>query len=184
MITGSAFVGQSALAACATLPWLAPGDDGINGRANRYDIRYASSSINPGNWDLAERFTKARRPRPHGQAEVMVVGGLEPAELYYFAIKACDELDHWSSILSLGPFQTPDIRCDGYTGNVDCSANGSRNLADISKIIDHVYISKMPLCCPANANTNGSVDGHINLSDISRLIDHVYISHRETAACN
>lgn len=178
------FAGQNALAACATLAWLAPGDDGIYGQASRYDVRYSTSPINPANWDLAEKYSARTRPLPPGHEERLVVADLAPNVEYYFAIKACDELGHWSRILTLGPFLTPDLKCDGYTGNVDCSANGSRNLADITRIIDHVYISKLPLCCPAEANTNGSADGNINLADITRLIDHVYLSRRETATCN
>ena len=71
----------------------------------------------------------------------------------------------------------------GYTGNTDCSADGKRNLSDITRLIDHVYIEQQPLCCPASGNTNGDGDGKVNLSDITELIDHVYINQLETAAC-
>jgi len=72
----------------------------------------------------------------------------------------------------------------GVTGNTDCSVDGNRNLADITRLIDRVYISKAPLCCEENGNTDGDVDMKINLSDITRLIDHVYISKVETASCS
>ncbi|MGD8921995.1 MAG: C1 family peptidase [Candidatus Zixiibacteriota bacterium] len=71
----------------------------------------------------------------------------------------------------------------GWTGNVDCSEDGSRNLADVTRLIDHVYINKTYLCCALNGNVDGDSDGMITLQDITRLIDHVYITHRETAAC-
>ncbi len=71
----------------------------------------------------------------------------------------------------------------GVTGNTDCDPGGSRDLADITRLIDRVYISQRSLCCEANGNTDGSPDGQINLADITRLIDFVYISQRETAAC-
>jgi hypothetical protein len=71
----------------------------------------------------------------------------------------------------------------GLTGNTDCSEDGSRNMADITRLIDYVYESKELLCCRANGNIDGSPDGKRNLADITRLIDHVYISKRETAAC-
>jgi hypothetical protein len=81
--------------------------------------------------------------------------------------------------------------CDGccgqyanwFTGNVDCSEDGKRNLADITQLIDRVYVSKENLCCEENGNTDGDPDGKINLGDITRLIDHVYISRAETATC-
>jgi hypothetical protein len=69
------------------------------------------------------------------------------------------------------------------TGNCNCSADGARTLSDISRLIDHVYISKDPLCCIQEGNTNGDIDGNITLADITRLIDHVFISKEETAPC-
>lgn len=71
----------------------------------------------------------------------------------------------------------------GYTGNTNCDENGKRNLADITRLIDRVYISKLDLCDEAEGNTNGDVDSKINLADITILIDHVYISKAETSAC-
>ena len=71
----------------------------------------------------------------------------------------------------------------GMTGNADCDDQGKRNLADITRLIDRVYISKVELCCEENGNVDGDLDGKLNLADITSLIDHVYISKQETAAC-
>jgi hypothetical protein len=71
----------------------------------------------------------------------------------------------------------------GLTGNADCSTDGKRNLADITRLIDRVYISKLTLCCEENGNVDGDGAAKINLADITRLIDHVYISKDETATC-
>jgi hypothetical protein len=56
-------------------------------------------------------------------------------------------------------------------------------LADVSRLIDFLYISRQPLCCESNGNVNGSLDGEITLGDISRLIDHVYISRENPEPC-
>lgn len=71
----------------------------------------------------------------------------------------------------------------GVTGNTNCDDSGQRNLADITRLIDRVYLSKTELCCDLNGNVNGDIDGKLNLADITNLIDHVYISKRETSAC-
>ena len=71
----------------------------------------------------------------------------------------------------------------GYTGNVNCDPYGTRNLQDITRLIDHIYLSHEPLCCPANGNTNGDPEGQLNLMDITRLIGYIYVSHTETATC-
>jgi hypothetical protein len=71
----------------------------------------------------------------------------------------------------------------GSTGNANCSEDGQITLADITALIDNVYVTKAQLCCPENGNTNGSLDGLITLADITGLIDHVYINKEPTAAC-
>lgn len=71
----------------------------------------------------------------------------------------------------------------GFPGNTNCDSEGKRNLADITRLIDHVYISKADLCCQENGNVNSDAEDKRNLADITRLIDHVYISKVETEAC-
>ena len=71
----------------------------------------------------------------------------------------------------------------GFTGNTDCSPDGKRNLADITRLIDRVYISKVELCCEEDGNTDTDPLGNLNLSDITLLIDHVYITRDELPAC-
>jgi len=71
----------------------------------------------------------------------------------------------------------------GFTGNTDCDVDGKFNLADITRLIDHVYLSKLPLCCPENGNVDGDVEGKNNLADITKLIDRVYLTHNPTAIC-
>ena len=71
----------------------------------------------------------------------------------------------------------------GFTGNTDCDILGKRNLADITRLIDKVYVSKTDLCCPENGNVDGDLLAKVNLADITRLIDHVYISKDQTSAC-
>ncbi len=78
-----------------------------------------------------------------------------------------------------GQFTAPP----GLTGNCNCSEDGKFTLSDITKLIDHVYVSKDPLCCEASGNTNGSEDCKITLSDITVLIDAVYISKTLPAEC-
>lgn len=88
-----------------------------------------------------------------------------------------------TSIEIIPPTNCCGAYTSGQTGNCDCDTEGKRNLADITTLIDHVYLTKAPLCCPANGNVDGSADGKITLSDITKLIDHVYLTKAETAAC-
>ena len=105
-----------------------------------------------------------------------------------------DSLDNCPMIYN--PDQTdtdgdgPGDACDccglftsGRTGNVDCSEDGKRNLGDIVRLIDNVYLSKKELCCRQDGNVDGDSGGKVNLADVTRLIDHVYLSREETAMC-
>lgn len=71
--------------------------------------------------------------------------------------------------------------CVGLTGNVDCDPGNNVDIADLSRIIDYLYISFVPLCCTAEANCDGS--GGIDISDLSALIDYLYISFTPLAPC-
>jgi hypothetical protein len=75
------------------------------------------------------------------------------------------------------------IYAAGLTGNTDCDAEGRYALSDITRLIDFVYLSRTPLCCPANGNTDGDLQGRVNLGDITILINRVYLSHDLTASC-
>ncbi|MCX6826599.1 MAG: fibronectin type III domain-containing protein [candidate division Zixibacteria bacterium] len=80
------------------LTWTAPGDDSITGTAAQYDIRYSTSSITDGNWDLATQATGEPTPKSAGGTETFTVIGLQPNTTYYFAIKAADEVSNWSGL--------------------------------------------------------------------------------------
>jgi len=74
--------------------------------------------------------------------------------------------------------------CDGeFTGNTDCDPYGRCNLADITTLIDRIYVSHTPLCCEAEGNTNGDPAGKLNLADITALIDYVYVNGTALAPC-
>lgn len=73
--------------------------------------------------------------------------------------------------------------CQGITGNVDCDLAEATDIADLSALIDYLYISFSPLCCKQEANCDGSLDGAIDIADLTALIDYLYISFTPTASC-
>lgn len=74
----------------ALLTWTAPGDDGNNGQAFMYDVRYAQGEPR---FDSAVALPqyKIPWPQPQGQRDQMIVEGLEPDTTYTFFIRARDE---------------------------------------------------------------------------------------------
>lgn len=84
-----------------TLTWTAPGDDGNNGTATEYDIRYATSNIDNETWEFAIQASGEPAPGPAGSNETFVVDGLTAATTYYFALKTVDDAGNWANLSNI-----------------------------------------------------------------------------------
>ncbi len=103
---------------------------------------------------------------------------IQPPALYpiYFADKQMTIVyPRW-----IGPRCFTIWDCGNKTsGNIDCDPTDRVDIADLTNLIDHLYLSGAPLCCPIEANVDG--DQGVDLGDVSRLIDHLYISFQALA---
>ncbi|MFZ5979358.1 MAG: SMP-30/gluconolactonase/LRE family protein [Candidatus Zixiibacteriota bacterium] len=72
--------------------------------------------------------------------------------------------------------------CIEQTGNVNCSIVDEPDITDITRLIDYLYLSHAPLCCPEEADCNGS-GGEPDISDITALISYLYIDHLPLSSC-
>jgi len=97
-----------------TLTWTAPGDDGNNGTAAEYDIRYATSNIDNATWEFATQVSGEPAPKPAGSNETFVVGGLASATTYYFALKTGDDAGNWANLSNIAHGAT--LRSSGGGG--------------------------------------------------------------------
>lgn len=77
----------------AILNWTAPGDNGSQGTAFRYDLRYSNQPITADNWQYATTASSLPDPQSAGSEEMATVTGLDAGTTYYFAMKAKD--DSW-----------------------------------------------------------------------------------------
>jgi len=73
--------------------------------------------------------------------------------------------------------------CVGNTGNVNNDPNDVTDIADLTTLIDHLFISFIPLTCPEEANVNGDANGTVDIADLTTLIDNLFISFTPTAPC-
>ena len=80
------------------LNWSASGDDGVEGKATGYDIRYSQAPISDANFELANRVPDAPEPQAAGFRESLLVGGLTPNTTYYFALKVADNVGNLSEL--------------------------------------------------------------------------------------
>ncbi|MEM3690618.1 MAG: S8 family serine peptidase, partial [Candidatus Micrarchaeia archaeon] len=115
-----------------TLSWTAVGDDGNEGNATYYEIRYSTSEITEENFNYATLARNTPTPGENGSAEEFTVTGLLPETTYYFAIKVYDEVGNpsdLSNVVSTTTLEPPTIPgCDYlvYTSNYLINKNNSR----------------------------------------------------------
>jgi hypothetical protein len=89
-----------------TLTWTAPGDDGREGRASAYDVRYAQGTLSEASWDSAQAVVSPPLPKTAGEAETLLVKGI-PSGTWAFGLKAADEVPNWSALSNVVQVTVP-----------------------------------------------------------------------------
>ncbi|KPJ59728.1 MAG: hypothetical protein AMJ46_10285 [Latescibacteria bacterium DG_63] len=103
----------SVTATSATLRWTAPGDDGNEGRAWRYDLRFSTEPISGtdslGWWTASSTTACTGLPDPGepGSIDSFSVTGLTPESTYYFVLRTADEIPNWSYFSNVAVITTP-----------------------------------------------------------------------------
>jgi hypothetical protein len=73
--------------------------------------------------------------------------------------------------------------CSDITANIDCDELGLIDIGDLTRLIDYLYISTTPICCPMEGNVDGDLEDLIDIGDLTALIDYLYMSTTPPAAC-
>ena len=89
------------------LGWTAPGDDGAEGLATRYDLRRFNAPITSLNWAQATPVESAPAPQPAGRLEQLSLEGLALGS-WYFAVVALDEMDNSGELSNLASLTLAD----------------------------------------------------------------------------
>jgi len=84
-----------------TLQWTAPGDDGLSGRASRYDLRYSANAISESNFDQATPSATITSPTLSGYTETMRIEGLNPNTTYFVGLNVFDDAGNTSGLISV-----------------------------------------------------------------------------------
>jgi hypothetical protein len=133
-------------AASVTLEWTAPGDNGFDGQAKSYDIRYSTHRIlNDADFAAATPVSEPITPNIGGAADKLILGGLESGKTYYFAIKTQDEAGNMADLSNEASAHLPALlpsvdnfnRANGALGSawsgdvadVQIRSNAAQNLA-------------------------------------------------------
>jgi hypothetical protein len=103
----------SSTATSATLRWTAPGDDGTEGIAWRYDLRFSEQPVSGADslqwWTDSNTIVCAGLPDPGepGSVDSFEVTGLRPESTYYFILRTADEIPNWSYFSNVAVVTTP-----------------------------------------------------------------------------
>ncbi|RME21899.1 MAG: hypothetical protein D6800_11600 [Candidatus Zixiibacteriota bacterium] len=73
--------------------------------------------------------------------------------------------------------------CVGLTGNINCDPGDVVDVADLTALIDHLFVSFAPLCCEGEGNIDGDPSGTVDVADLTALIDHLFISFSPLNSC-
>lgn len=71
--------------------------------------------------------------------------------------------------------------CFGTKGNVDCSPDQVVDVSDLTWLINHLFVSFIPLCNEQEADLQ--VDGSVDIADLTALINHLFITFAPLDAC-
>jgi len=108
VISSAADITQTSI----TIRWTAPGDNGTEGTASQYDIRFSTSPINIGNWNGLSQAADEPDPQPYGNPESYTIIDLIPDTWYYIAIVSADDADNWSGLSNIIAVKTLSLVLD------------------------------------------------------------------------
>lgn len=87
------------------------------------------------------------------------------------------------NIYKIVPDGVPSVPCGPCcvdpVGNVD--GVGNVDVADLTYLVDHLFLSSLPLPCPDEANVNAT--GPIDISDLTLLVDVLFINNPPLSPC-
>jgi subtilisin len=89
-----------------TLSWTAPGDDGNNGTATNYDMRFSTTKFTDADWNMLAQVNGEPAPAVAGSAQNTTVNNLLCNRHYFFAIKTLDEEGNTSVLSNIATAKT------------------------------------------------------------------------------
>lgn len=88
------------------LAWTAPGDDGLEGLVESYDVRYSTWDQVLLQWEQSQQAGGEPTPTEGGTRQSMTIEGLLPGTTYHFAIESVDDAGNASAISNVALART------------------------------------------------------------------------------
>ncbi len=74
--------------------------------------------------------------------------------------------------------------CRDLTGNINDDAGDNVDISDLTKLVNHLFVTFESLNCPAEANVNGDAACNVDISDLTKLVNHLFVTFESPAVCN
>jgi hypothetical protein len=79
------------------------------------------------------------------------------------------------------PFEPPADCCVGTVGNVDCDPEDNVDIADLTALVDHMFVSFGPLCCYKEAFLD--FNEWVDIADLTIMVDHLFLTFTPMDNC-
>lgn len=73
--------------------------------------------------------------------------------------------------------------CKNRVGNVDNDPGDVVDIADLTLLVDYLFITFPPLPCIKEANCDGDPSGVVDIADLTALVDNLFISFAQLPLC-
>lgn len=108
-----------------SLTWTTPGDDGEEGQATFFDLRYSADPITIENWAGLSEVDSLPEPAPSGTEQSVILPEDFRSGSWYFALRTADAHSNWSGLSNVAYFDaaaatyrladTPDQLIENFT---------------------------------------------------------------------
>jgi hypothetical protein len=118
-----------------SLAWTSPGDDGEEGTAASYDIRFSTVPLNADNWNEADRLVSTPLPLKAGSLQEVSVPDLVFGQEYHLALRAVDDAGNQSPLSNVVSAETSATNREIRISNRDQLYAALKNLESYTTLI-------------------------------------------------
>jgi PKD repeat protein len=91
--------------------------------------------------------------------------------------------DYLPAVIEPGYIQISGC-CVGQTGNVNGDVDDIVDISDLTKLVNHLFVTFEELPCIAEANVNGDASCIVDISDLTKLVNHLFVTFEALPDCN
>lgn len=74
--------------------------------------------------------------------------------------------------------------CVGVTGDLNDDALDETDIADLTRLVNFLFVTFEPLSCPAEGNVNGVLPCEVDIADLTRMVNHLFVTFEPLPLCN